>query len=80
MAGPAGNRARACPACLLESKGKKTVLLSRHLVESKIRGPGPDSRETITGPHVRYVCKECGYGEIELREPREHREAKGDMT
>jgi hypothetical protein len=80
VAGPQGNRARACPSCLLASAKMRIILLSRHLVESKIPGPGPDSRETITGPHVRWVCKECGYGEIELREPRERREAKGDTT
>lgn len=77
---PAGNRARTCPNCLLESGKKKVVLLSRHNVESKIAGPGLDSRETITGPHARYVCNVCGYGEIELREPREHREARGEAT
>ena len=74
-----GSKHLYCPACMSDDLN---IELSVRTIEEKGWPDGHNKAELVRipmefccGAQARYVCPRCGYGEVYLRDHKEHREA-----
>ena len=70
----ATRRVLCCPWC---ARPGVHMIMERRVFESRLAG-ADDLPEHIDGPQVRWRCGVCGFGEVAVVPPLEHREAKGE--